>query len=133
MLIIGSKGELSGKSVNGEGSGGRKRRLSDEQVNVLENSFGSEQKPASERLEKLAVDLRRVEVWFQNRRARGKSQKLEEENNKLESQVLKVKEELKEAEKEIERLKLERCYGFARDVCNYVSEDNDNNPYFPGS
>ncbi|KAL8465830.1 hypothetical protein ACS0TY_035080 [Phlomoides rotata] len=70
---------------------GSKGELSDEQVNVLENSFVSEQKPASERLEKLAVDLgvdlRRVEVWFQNRRDRRKSQKLEEENNKLESQV----------------------------------------------
>lgn len=117
-----------------EGSGSdvmmmRKRKLSEEQVNLLEKSFGNEHKLESERKDKLASELgldpRQVAVWFQNRRARWKSKKLEEEYSKLksehdtnvvekcllETEVLKLKEQLSEADKEIQRLLLERCDG----------------------
>ncbi|XP_055804537.1 homeobox-leucine zipper protein ATHB-40-like [Solanum dulcamara] len=127
----------------GEGSGSdqmmmmmRKRKLSDEQVNLLEQSFGNEHKLESERKDKLAAELgldpRQVAVWFQNRRARWKSKKLEEEYSKLksehdnnvvekyrlETEVLKLKEQLNESEKEIQRLLLERCDGVSS---NYTS------------
>ncbi|XP_060195518.1 homeobox-leucine zipper protein ATHB-40-like [Lycium barbarum] len=110
-----NKGEASGVMM-------RKRKLSDEQVNMLEQSFGNEHKLESERKDKLASELgldpRQVAVWFQNRRARWKSKKLEEEYSKLknehdinivdkcrlENEVLKLKEQLSEAEKEIQRL-----------------------------
>ncbi|KAJ1419055.1 Homeobox-like domain superfamily [Sesbania bispinosa] len=116
------------KSKGGENGGleaHKKRKLSIEQVNLLEQNFGNEHKLESERKDRLAMELgldpRQVAVWFQNRRARWKNKKLEEEYSilkkshettllekcRLETEVLKLKEQLSEAEKEIQRL-LER-------------------------
>ncbi|XWS45377.1 hypothetical protein CRYUN_Cryun15aG0131700 [Craigia yunnanensis] len=112
------------KNKGGENSlaGAKKRKLSQEQANLLELNFGNEHKLDSERKDRLALELgldpRQVAVWFQNRRARWKNKKLDEEYSKLksvhegvvlekfrlESEVLKLKEQLCEAEKEIQRL-----------------------------
>ncbi|CBI17561.3 hypothetical protein VitviT2T_005479 [Vitis vinifera] len=112
------------KKSKGESSSGcaRKRKLSEEQVTHLELNFGNEHKLESERKDKIASELgldpRQVAVWFQNRRARWKSKKLEEEFSKLkivhesvvvekcrlETEVLTLKEQLSDAEKEIRRL-----------------------------
>ncbi|XP_075499797.1 homeobox-leucine zipper protein ATHB-40-like [Primulina tabacum] len=113
------------KNIDGENGGVmmlRKTKLNQEQVNVFEKNFGSEHKLDSERKDRLATELglqpRQVAVWFQNRRAKWKSQKLEEEYSKLKSQhesalvekccleteLLKLKEQLNEADKEIQRL-----------------------------
>ncbi|XVF15715.1 hypothetical protein REPUB_Repub09cG0179600 [Reevesia pubescens] len=111
------------KNKGGENSlsGAKKRKLSTEQVNLLEHNFGNEHKLESERKDRIASELgldpRQVAVWFQNRRARWKNKKLEEEYSKLksvhegvvlekcrlESEVLKLKEQLCEAKKEIQR------------------------------
>ncbi|KAK4360556.1 hypothetical protein RND71_019508 [Anisodus tanguticus] len=121
------------KKNKGEGSEVmmRKRKLRDEQVNMLEQSFGNEHKLESERKDKLASELgldpRQVAVWFQNRRARWKNKKLEEEYSRLksehetnivdkcrlENEVLKLKEQVSEAEKEIQRLLMERSDGIS--------------------
>ncbi|XP_058228598.1 homeobox-leucine zipper protein ATHB-40 [Rhododendron vialii] len=119
-----SKGDDGG---GGGGGGFKKRKLSEEQVSMLELSFGDEHKLESERKDRLASELgldpRQVAVWFQNRRARWKSKKLEEQYSKLkmehdstvvekcrlETEVLKLKEQLCDAEKDIQRLLLERC------------------------
>ncbi|KAL8233966.1 hypothetical protein R6Q59_020066 [Mikania micrantha] len=67
----------------------KKRRLSPEQVQMLERSFEEENKLEPERKTELAKNLglqpRQVAVWFQNRRARWKTKTLEMDYNRLKS------------------------------------------------
>ncbi|KAL0431270.1 UNVERIFIED_CONTAM: Homeobox-leucine zipper protein ATHB-40 [Sesamum radiatum] len=130
-----SKPRRRRRKKNGDGDSEvvmmRKRKLSEEQANMLEKSFESEHKLESERKERLAAELgldpRQVAVWFQNRRARWRSKKLEEEFSKLrshhdstlvekcrlETELMKVKGQLHEAEKEIQRLSERWDHGFS--------------------
>ncbi|KAJ0255135.1 Homeobox domain-containing protein [Hirschfeldia incana] len=65
----------------------KKRRLTIEQVNLLEKSFEEENKLEPERKTELAKKLglpqRQVAVWFQNRKARCKIQQIERDYDVL--------------------------------------------------
>ncbi|GJN08770.1 hypothetical protein PR202_ga26725 [Eleusine coracana subsp. coracana] len=100
----------------------KKRRLSDDQARYLEMSFRRERKLETPRKVQLAAELgldaKQVAVWFQNRRARHKSKLMEEEfaklraahdavvlqNCHLETELLKLKDRLAEAEEEKKKL-----------------------------
>ncbi|KAL8091370.1 hypothetical protein AgCh_033831 [Apium graveolens] len=79
------------KKSRGESSGfNKKRKLSDEQGNMLELHFQTQHKLDSQRKDRIAsqlgLDARQVAVWFQNRRARWKTKKLQEEYLRLKTQ-----------------------------------------------
>ncbi|GER45413.1 homeobox-leucine zipper protein family [Striga asiatica] len=92
----------------------KKKRLSTEQLESLENSFQEEIKLDPERKMKLAKELglqpRQIAVWFQNRRARWKGKQLERlydalkqeydavsrEKHKLQQEVLALRAILKD-------------------------------------
>ncbi|CAL9039977.1 homeobox-leucine zipper protein HOX14-like [Musa acuminata AAA Group] len=102
----------------------KKRRLSEEQVKLLEMRFGEEKKLELGRKLRLATELgldpKQVAVWFQNRRARDKSKQVEEaylklkpvheaavvEKCHLENEVMQLKGKLSEAQEEIRKLSL---------------------------
>nr|ACI42916.1 tendril-less [Vicia sativa] len=85
----------------------KKNKLTSNQVDALERSFHEEIKLDPERKMKLSAELglqpRQVAVWFQNRRTRWKTKQLEQdydvlkqENQKLQDEVMTLKEKLKE-------------------------------------
>ncbi|KAE8673969.1 Alanine--glyoxylate aminotransferase 2 isoform 3 [Hibiscus syriacus] len=79
-LELDEEGCFEELTVVGHG-GGKKRRLSVDQVKALEKNFEVENKLDPDKKTKLAQELglqpRQVAVWFQNRRARWKTKQLE--------------------------------------------------------
>lgn len=89
----------------------KKRRLSPEQVHMLERSFEEENKLEPERKTELAKKLglqpRQVAVWFQNRRARWKTKTLERDYDRLKSSYDILASDFDSIVKENEKLKAE--------------------------
>ncbi|KAJ1378917.1 Leucine zipper, homeobox-associated [Sesbania bispinosa] len=96
------------------GSREKKKRLTNNQIELLERSFHEEIKLDPERKMKLSKELglppRQIAVWFQNRRTRWKAKQLEhlydmlkhefdaicKEKQKLQEEVMKLKARLRE-------------------------------------
>lgn len=89
----------------------KKRRLTPEQVHLLEKSFEAENKLEPERKTQLAKKLglqpRQVAVWFQNRRARWKTKQLERDYDRLKSSYDSLRSDYDSAVKENDKLKAE--------------------------
>ncbi|KAF2308560.1 hypothetical protein GH714_010637 [Hevea brasiliensis] len=89
----------------------KKRRLTLEQVNLLEKSFQEENKLEPERKTQLAKKLglqpRQVAVWFQNRRARWKTKQLERDYDLLKASYDSLLSNYDTAVKQNEKLKSE--------------------------
>ncbi|XVE83946.1 hypothetical protein DITRI_Ditri16bG0129600 [Diplodiscus trichospermus] len=92
----------------------KKRRLTSEQVNLLEKSFEEENKLEPERKSQLAKKLgmqpRQVAVWFQNRRARWKTKQLERDYDLLKSSYVSLQSNYDSLVKENDKLKSEVAF-----------------------
>ncbi|CAH9142077.1 unnamed protein product [Cuscuta epithymum] len=88
-----------------------KKRLNQDQVKLLESYFDSNKKLEPERKLELARDLgvppRQIAIWYQNRRARWKSQSLELHNSALQVKLDSALAEMKTLETEMAKLREE--------------------------
>lgn len=89
----------------------KKRRLTVDQVELLEKNFALDNKLETERKIQLAKDLglqpRQVAIWFQNRRARWKTKRMEKDYEVLKSSYGVLKANYENLLKEKEKLKAE--------------------------
>ncbi|KAL8229737.1 hypothetical protein R6Q57_014640 [Mikania cordata] len=86
-----------------------KKRLTNEQVKLLETSFNFNNKLDSTRKSHLAQELgvpaRQIAIWYQNKRARWRNQSLETEFKALQHRLERMSSDKNRLEREVERLK----------------------------
>lgn len=88
-----------------------KKRLSQDQVMLLETNFNFNNKLDPDRKSQLAFELgvppRQVAIWYQNKRARDKIQGLEGDHKALQLRLENVLSDNERLKEEVERLKYE--------------------------
>ncbi|XP_028792973.1 homeobox-leucine zipper protein ATHB-52-like [Neltuma alba] len=88
-----------------------KKRLTEDQAAILEKSFACRKKLEPEQKlqlsKQLGVPPRQIAVWYQNKRARWKTQSLEEDYGALQLKLENLMAEKKQLERDVERLKAE--------------------------
>ncbi|KAF7830772.1 homeobox-leucine zipper protein ATHB-12-like [Senna tora] len=89
----------------------KKKRFSDEQIKSLECIFESDSKLEPRKKIQVARDLglqpRQVAIWFQNRRARWKSKRIEQDYRKLRDEYESLASRFESLKKEKESLQVE--------------------------
>lgn len=107
-----------------------KKRLNQEQVRVLERSFTTKKKLDAELKLKLAnqlgVPARQVAIWYQNKRARWKTQRLELDYNTVQVKLENALAEKRRLEKDVKQLK-EELRQTQEMLCAKLMTNNDNN------
>ncbi|PWA44993.1 Helix-turn-helix motif-containing protein [Artemisia annua] len=87
------------------------KRLTEEQVRLLESSFDSSKKLEPELKHQLSRQLgippRQIAIWYQNKRARWKNQSLEHDYNMLQLQLEATLFETRQLQKEVDQLRAE--------------------------
>ncbi|KAL2345160.1 hypothetical protein Fmac_006445 [Flemingia macrophylla] len=110
-------GERSAQEMD-SGNKEKKKRLTNNQIDLLERSFQEEIKLDPERKMKLSRELdlqpRQIAVWFQNRRTRWKAKQLEHLYDVLKHQYDVISNEKQKLQEEVMKLKamLSREQGF---------------------
>lgn len=108
-----------------------KKRLSEEQVRLLESNFNFNNKLDPEHKSRLALELgvppRQVAIWYQNKRARDKIQGLEVDHKVQQLRLKSVLADNSRLKEEVERLKVEltRAQGAALGPFNSSSSRDE--------
>ncbi|KAL8144969.1 homeobox-leucine zipper protein ATHB-52-like [Apium graveolens] len=89
----------------------KKKRLTEEQVRLLEESFNGNNRLEPERKLQLAHELgippRQIAIWYQNKRARWKNQSLELDYTAIHIRLEAALAQKRQLEKEVQRLRVE--------------------------
>ncbi|KAK1416750.1 hypothetical protein QVD17_25866 [Tagetes erecta] len=87
------------------------KRLTEDQVRLLESNFDSSKKLEPERKLQLSrllgIPPRQIAIWYQNKRARWKNQSLEHDYARLQVQLEATLVETRHLQKEVEQLRTE--------------------------
>ncbi|KAK9907855.1 hypothetical protein M0R45_014754 [Rubus argutus] len=107
-----------------------KKRLTQDQVKLLERSFSSNNKLEPDRKlllsKQLGIPARQVAIWYQNKRARWKTQSLELGYNAIQVKLETALAEKRKLEKDVERLRgeLKKAHELLLDLNNQTVQPN---------